>query len=676
MKLKRGNRKHNPKKFTAVPQTENQTVLNYFGNANIELKRAAELPQGSTNMYDRIKKIDKSHEIKDQHEVNSTSFHQKPENIKSNSLRSLGSSILNLIGRKDLRYNEQELDSALLIIKKIMNMSAAEPFNIPVNPTALGIPDYFALIDKPMDFGTICENLEKGHKYVNSEDVFNDVQLIWNNCIKYNKKGDFILELMKRVKSNFNKQWNAAGLYREQHQQITGSSTHVSTPQETTIRNSENLLECHESPATEKLSQQLPPVQAILPLIQAGSPPAEANLSPVQPCFLNKYVQEFEESVVTNKPSQELLPVQAALNKISPQANQPQQPVKVTTPDCGGTQRKTRGPTRCQKLWNTKGRIYIATNNVGQPIGSEVPKLSNFLGTIARDGLMAPLTFINWKSMPESTKDKMWRQVEMKFIIDPKSKSWVMNSLARRWKDWKLKLKADNYTPHSTLEERLADRDPRVQPDQWSILVSYWNLDEVEALWQKRSAINKANRAQQKPNNTTGTKSSIRLSEEEKARLPDGKETSEAKRRRVEKPVNEWPSVSKFIEKATEEINKGTEDDMLNLVLGKNKVSLGTPKLSRSEAENMVSIAKNNVHEMKLKMNSMEKTCAQMAAQMSTMISMMSSIHKPSSSFAPKDVSFDAVANSSDPPQPQVPSSISRPVVSSRQTRASTRAKI
>lgn len=66
-----------------------------------------------------------------------------------------------------------------------------------------------------MDFGTVCSNLEKGNVYMNSEDVYKDVQYIWNNCSKYNKKGDYIVDLMKRVKKNFMKYWAAAGLYTE-----------------------------------------------------------------------------------------------------------------------------------------------------------------------------------------------------------------------------------------------------------------------------------------------------------------------------------------------------------------------------------------------------------------------------------------------------------------------------
>ncbi|CAO2205497.1 unnamed protein product [Urochloa humidicola] len=111
--------------------------------------------------------------------------------------------------------DEKELAAALEAIKKVMKMDAAEPFNVPVDPVALGIPDYFDIIDTPMDFGTICTNLERCDKYMNSEDVYKDVQFIWDNCTKYNSKGDYIIELMKRVKKGFMKNWLAAGLYSD-----------------------------------------------------------------------------------------------------------------------------------------------------------------------------------------------------------------------------------------------------------------------------------------------------------------------------------------------------------------------------------------------------------------------------------------------------------------------------
>jgi len=113
------------------------------------------------------------------------------------------------------RYNDKELKTALSVIKEVMKMDAAEPFNTPVDPVALGIPDYFDVIDTPMDFGTICNTLEHGRKYLNSEDVLKDVEFIWDNCYKYNNKGDYIIDLMKRVKKNFLKHWIGAGLFSD-----------------------------------------------------------------------------------------------------------------------------------------------------------------------------------------------------------------------------------------------------------------------------------------------------------------------------------------------------------------------------------------------------------------------------------------------------------------------------
>ncbi|XP_057792041.1 uncharacterized protein LOC131008938 [Salvia miltiorrhiza] len=166
----------------------------------------------------------------------------KPTGVKIKSSRGLGSSSMSpcsnseplkgdRVEKKDTKSlhnesknNEQELRTALEVIRKIMKMDAAEPFNVPVNPVALGIPDYFDVITTPMDFGTICSNLEKGVKYKNSEDVFIDVQYIWDNCYKYNNRGDYIVELMKRVKKAFTKYWAAAGLFNDQPQESLESN--------------------------------------------------------------------------------------------------------------------------------------------------------------------------------------------------------------------------------------------------------------------------------------------------------------------------------------------------------------------------------------------------------------------------------------------------------------------
>ena len=42
-----------------------------------------------------------------------------------------------------------------LVIRKMIRLSDAAPFNTPVDPVRLGIPDYFNIIKQPMDFSTI-----------------------------------------------------------------------------------------------------------------------------------------------------------------------------------------------------------------------------------------------------------------------------------------------------------------------------------------------------------------------------------------------------------------------------------------------------------------------------------------------------------------------------------------
>jgi hypothetical protein len=46
-----------------------------------------------------------------------------------------------------------------------------------------------------MDFDTIKKTLFKGGKYVTFEDVFAEIQLIWDNCKTYNMAGSEIYKL-------------------------------------------------------------------------------------------------------------------------------------------------------------------------------------------------------------------------------------------------------------------------------------------------------------------------------------------------------------------------------------------------------------------------------------------------------------------------------------------------
>jgi len=54
-------------------------------------------------------------------------------------------------------------------------------FNDPVDPEALGIPEYYEVIKTPMDLGTCKAKLMRGD-YVKAQELLRDVQLVWSNC--------------------------------------------------------------------------------------------------------------------------------------------------------------------------------------------------------------------------------------------------------------------------------------------------------------------------------------------------------------------------------------------------------------------------------------------------------------------------------------------------------------
>lgn len=166
-------------------------------------------------------------------------------------------------------------------------------------------------------------------------------------------------------------------------------------------------------------------------------------------------------------------------------------------------------------------RIPVSLNDLGQPIGNEAATLSSFLGTLARDGTLAPLTYANWKRFPEKNKDVMWHIVNLKFVIAPIGEVWAMKALAKKWKDWKAVLKRERYDAHETEEERLADRDSRVPEEQWQLLVAHWGTEKAKAA----SARSRASQAQQPlGRHRTGSKSFARIREEERQKRPNKEE--------------------------------------------------------------------------------------------------------------------------------------------------------
>ncbi|KNC80795.1 hypothetical protein SARC_06858 [Sphaeroforma arctica JP610] len=78
----------------------------------------------------------------------------------------------------------------------------AWPFVVPVDPELLMLPDYFKIIKKPMDLSTMQKKYDN-REYASAEDFANDMRLMFANCYRYNKPGQDVYELGKKLSVDF-----------------------------------------------------------------------------------------------------------------------------------------------------------------------------------------------------------------------------------------------------------------------------------------------------------------------------------------------------------------------------------------------------------------------------------------------------------------------------------------
>ena len=101
--------------------------------------------------------------------------------------------------------------------KKLMNMlwrtTHAWIFHEPVDPIKLDIEDYFDIIKRPMDFGTIKKKLNN-NAYDGGKDFLEDVELVFQNCRDYNKPGSDAYVMCDSVWDVYQKQVAELELYR------------------------------------------------------------------------------------------------------------------------------------------------------------------------------------------------------------------------------------------------------------------------------------------------------------------------------------------------------------------------------------------------------------------------------------------------------------------------------
>ena len=97
-------------------------------------------------------------------------------------------------------FSRDQLRDALLPpLEKLYNIEPeASPFRTPVDPHALGIPDYYDIIKVPMDMTTIKKKLDDGD-YKEPWQFIDDVWQMFENAWTYNRKQSRVYKYCSKV---------------------------------------------------------------------------------------------------------------------------------------------------------------------------------------------------------------------------------------------------------------------------------------------------------------------------------------------------------------------------------------------------------------------------------------------------------------------------------------------
>lgn len=108
--------------------------------------------------------------------------------------------------------NDELVDAQMkycgMILTRLKRNPNAVPFLKPVDPIALGIPDYFEKIEHPMDMSTIKHKLDT-RVYTSPEEFHSDMNLMFNNCYTYNQPESVVYGMGKDLQRAYE------GLYAE-----------------------------------------------------------------------------------------------------------------------------------------------------------------------------------------------------------------------------------------------------------------------------------------------------------------------------------------------------------------------------------------------------------------------------------------------------------------------------
>ncbi|XP_059308321.1 transcription factor GTE6 isoform X1 [Lycium ferocissimum] len=95
------------------------------------------------------------------------------------------------------------------ILRQLTQHKWAWPFMQPVDVEGLGLHDYYSIIDRPMDFSTIKNQMEAtdGAGYKHVREICADVRLVFMNAMKYNDEKSDVHLMAETLLEKFEEKW-------------------------------------------------------------------------------------------------------------------------------------------------------------------------------------------------------------------------------------------------------------------------------------------------------------------------------------------------------------------------------------------------------------------------------------------------------------------------------------
>ncbi|KAI8088239.1 hypothetical protein BDF21DRAFT_378346 [Thamnidium elegans] len=94
------------------------------------------------------------------------------------------------------------------VLKKLWGLQESEPFRKPVDAVALGIPQYYEVIKRPMDLSAIQKKYD-GNQYNTVWELERDIRQVFWNCYGFNDHESWVAKQCQAMEKFFNQVWSA-----------------------------------------------------------------------------------------------------------------------------------------------------------------------------------------------------------------------------------------------------------------------------------------------------------------------------------------------------------------------------------------------------------------------------------------------------------------------------------